>query len=84
MQVTLFYDSVLMFQHYVLYRGKKAVVSHKDNEKMRESLISQSPTDVTDQLIKGSEKCCDQSPPVAEVWDIVFAIQYIYNTIPCP
>ncbi|XP_054790048.1 cystinosin homolog isoform X2 [Prosopis cineraria] len=62
--VTIFYDSVLLFQHYVLYPGKKAGASHRDNEKIREPLICPASTDfLTDQHIKDSPKSSDQALP---------------------
>ncbi|KAF7819477.1 cystinosin-like protein [Senna tora] len=45
--VSIFYDSVFMLQHYVLYCGKKGVIS----DKLREPLISQIPRD---EQMKGS------------------------------
>ncbi|KAK4282295.1 hypothetical protein QN277_013691 [Acacia crassicarpa] len=61
--VTIFYDLLFMFQHYVLYPGKKAGAWPKANEKTRQPLICPSSIDVTDQQIKGLKKSSDLSLP---------------------
>ncbi|KAI9119585.1 hypothetical protein K1719_009461 [Acacia pycnantha] len=65
--VTIFYDSVFMFQHYVLYLGKKAGVGAKADGKMREPLICPNSIDVTDQQIKDLQKSCDRPLPQEEM-----------------
>ncbi|TKY46454.1 Cystinosin-like protein [Spatholobus suberectus] len=57
--VTIFYDSILMCQHYVLYPDKKGLTS-KNSEEIKQPLICASPID---QQIKGSVKSSRQSPP---------------------
>ncbi|KAK4282293.1 hypothetical protein QN277_013689 [Acacia crassicarpa] len=65
--VTIFYDSVFMFQHYVLYLGKKDGVGAKADGKMREPLICPNSIDVTDQQKKDLQKSCDRPLPQEEV-----------------
>ncbi|KAI9072517.1 hypothetical protein K1719_045526 [Acacia pycnantha] len=65
--VTIFYDSVFMFQHYVLYLGKKAGIGAKADGKMREPLICPNSIYVTDQQVKDLQKSCDRLLPQEEV-----------------
>ncbi|RZB46601.1 cystinosin homolog isoform X2 [Glycine soja] len=57
--VTIFYDSILMCQHYVLYPENKKGLTSKNSEEIKQPLISASPID---QQIKGSLKSSHQSP----------------------
>ena len=61
MQVTLFYNSVFMIQHYILYVGKKGP---KANDTIREPLVC---PDVTCEQIKGLQKSSDPHAPQEEV-----------------
>ncbi|KAI5443370.1 hypothetical protein KIW84_012139 [Lathyrus oleraceus] len=43
--VTIFYDSILMCQHYVLYPHKKVLITSENSEEIKKPLISSSPLD---------------------------------------
>ncbi|XP_058778926.1 cystinosin homolog [Vicia villosa] len=43
--VTIFYDSILMCQHYVLYPHKKVLITCENSEEIKKPLISSSPLD---------------------------------------
>ncbi|XP_058751260.1 cystinosin homolog [Vicia villosa] len=43
--VTIFYDSILMCQHYVLYSHKKVLITSENSEEIKKPLISSSPLD---------------------------------------
>ncbi|XP_058751326.1 cystinosin homolog [Vicia villosa] len=43
--ITIFYDSILMCQHYVLYPHKKALITSKNSEEIKKPLISSNPLD---------------------------------------
>ncbi|KAK7364857.1 hypothetical protein VNO80_13601 [Phaseolus coccineus] len=59
--VTIFYDSILICQHYVLYPDNKKGLPSKNSEEIREPLICASPID--QEQIKGSVISSHQSPP---------------------
>ncbi|CAI8594050.1 unnamed protein product [Vicia faba] len=43
--VSIFYDSILMCQHYVLYRHKKVLITPENSKEIKKPLISSSPLD---------------------------------------
>jgi len=45
MQVTIFYDSILMFQHYILYSHKKVLTTSENSEEIHKPLIYSSSSD---------------------------------------
>lgn len=58
-QVSIFYDSILMCQHYVMYPDNKKGLTSKNSEEINRPLVCESPID---QQTKGSVKCSYQSP----------------------
>lgn len=40
LQISIFFDLLFMLQHYVLYPGKRPIVSQKADDKTREALIA--------------------------------------------
>ncbi|CAL0299154.1 unnamed protein product [Lupinus luteus] len=56
--VTIFYDSILMFQHYVLYPDNKGVITSKIYEEIKQPLNSATQID---EQINGSVKSSDLS-----------------------
>ena len=72
LQVTIFYDSILICQHYVLYPDKKGhSTSYENCDEIKQPLTCASPID---QQIKGSVKSSAQ-PPAEEVWGITRIMQ---------
>jgi len=59
----MFYDSILIFQHYILYPDNKKGLPSKNSEEIREPLICESPSPIDEQQIKGSVISSHQSPP---------------------
>ncbi|KAG4395875.1 hypothetical protein AAZX31_19G050000 [Glycine max] len=57
--VSIFYDSILMCQHYVMYPDNKKGLTSKNSEEINRPLVCESPID---QQTKGSVKCSYQSP----------------------
>ena len=45
MQVTIFYDSILMFQYYILYSHKKVLTTSENSEEIHKPLIYSSSSD---------------------------------------
>nr|XP_007151574.1 hypothetical protein PHAVU_004G058300g [Phaseolus vulgaris]XP_007151575.1 hypothetical protein PHAVU_004G058300g [Phaseolus vulgaris]ESW23568.1 hypothetical protein PHAVU_004G058300g [Phaseolus vulgaris]ESW23569.1 hypothetical protein PHAVU_004G058300g [Phaseolus vulgaris] len=58
---TIFYDSILICQHYVLYPDNKKGLPSKSSEEIRQPLICASPID--QEQINGSVISSHQSPP---------------------